>query len=684
MPTREELYAALRNADAAGDAEGARKLASFIQSMPADAASAKAATPVNKDYQEGRAKPQWQQGLAAGANGLLLGFGDELAGVGGALIDKVKDPSSDFGDNYAANRDTVRGMEAAQRERSPITTAVGQGLASIPAAFALPGLRVASAAPGVVQSIGARAAQSAGVGGVLGGVAGAGNSSADTVRGVASDAGRAAMVSGVFGGAGTPAAAAVRAVGKNVGQRLSQTSAAEFAKQKVAEALARDARGALATGGYVNPLGQAAARFSKLGDEAVVADAGGRNTNQLLDTLATLPGRTKEAAFNMLHRRQAGVGDRMRESADKALGNQGRRLGGTVDDLIAYRTQESAPLYAQLRQTDITPDQTLVDIVNTADKLGAVKLGREIATASRQPFSLDPGAQGPARWNMGDLDHIKQGIDQVLSSSKAVKPDGSFTPLGRAYLSLKDELTGQLDTATRNPQTGASLYKSAREAFSGPSALIDAANKGKQAVTRDESAILGMLKGMGDAEKEAFRVGAYEGLRGKLGTQGGQTDIMSMWKNPSTQEKLRAIFGGERAYREFASSVAKEASLKRLQSVGTGSQTAARTAGMGDLDMGALGDAGAALGAAKTGNLLTAIGSAKNAWNRVATPQSVRDEMGNMLLSRGASGRQNLNSLAPLIQQINQRNMLLSNGVGMFGAQAGVPLAVPANPYRNP
>ena len=37
MPTRDELYNALRNADKAGDTEGARKLANYIQSLPADA-----------------------------------------------------------------------------------------------------------------------------------------------------------------------------------------------------------------------------------------------------------------------------------------------------------------------------------------------------------------------------------------------------------------------------------------------------------------------------------------------------------------------------------------------------------------------------------------------------------------------------------------------------------------------
>lgn len=39
MATRDELYTALRNADKAGDAEGARKLATYIQALPADDAA---------------------------------------------------------------------------------------------------------------------------------------------------------------------------------------------------------------------------------------------------------------------------------------------------------------------------------------------------------------------------------------------------------------------------------------------------------------------------------------------------------------------------------------------------------------------------------------------------------------------------------------------------------------------
>lgn len=680
MATADE-YAAwiVKNADKKGTPEFETVAKAYADAKSASVAPAKA--PENADIQSGRAKPQWQQGLAAGANGLLLGFGDELAGVGGAVIDKVKGAPGSFGDAYVANRDTVRGMEAAQRERSPWTTGIAQGLSSIPLAVVAPaaaaGMRVASvgrAAP-VVAGIGAKALQSAAVGTGLGAASGAGNSVGASVADVAGDTLRGGLISGVLGGVASPVASAIGAVGRNVGTRMSETAAADFARQKIAQALSRDARGTMATGGYVNPLGQVAARFTKLGDEAVLADAGGRNANQLLDTLSILPGRTKDAAFNMLHQRTAGVGDRMRDAAEKALGTGGQRLGETVESLITRRAQAASPLYTQLRATDIKPSKELVEIVNAADLLGATRLAKEIATARQLPYLLNPAKQD--RWNMGDLDHIKQGIDQVLASSKAVKKDGTMTPLGTAYQELKDKLTGALDNATINPQTGASLYGQARAAFADPSKLIDAAKAGKLAVSRDESSILGTIKGMSANELDAFRIGAFEGLRGKLGTQGGQTDIMNMWKNQATQEKLRAIFGSERAYREFAASVAKESALKRLQSVGTGSQTATRLAGMGDLDAGALTDAGAAVGAAKGGNILAAVGAAKNVWNRLATPQTVRDQMGQMLLSRGAGAQQTLNGLAPMVQRINGQNLLLSNGVGVMGNNLGNQLMYP-------
>lgn len=663
MATIDQLSAALINADKAGDVEAATTIATEIKRV--------------KNFQAGQAAPGAMQGLASAINGPLFGFGDEvLGGIGGA-IDTIKNGGS-FGENYIANRERVRGMQARQREENPFVTGLTQAMASAPTML-IPLGGAASAAK--VTGMTGNALNAAKTGAIYGAISGAGNSTADGIGGTAMGALEGAGTGAALGGVLSPATAVLGAGARNVGQRFSQSQAAEYARQKVAEALSRDARGAAFTTGQVNPLGQAVSRFDKMGPEAMIVDAGGRNTNQLLDTLATLPGRTKDAVFNAQRVRQAGVGDRMRTSAETALGTQGQRLSTTVDSLIEQRATAAAPLYNQLRQVNITPSQELTSIIQAADELGATAVGRQIATANRQPFTIDAAA--PSQWNMGQLDYVKQGIDQLMKSSKAMDRDGKLTPLGYAYQNLSTSLKAALDAATTNPQTGQSLYRNARDAFAGPSALIDAANRGRSALTRDEATISNMVTGLEGSELQAFRIGAFEALRNKLGMQGGQTEIMNMWKNPSTREKLKALFGDERAYRSFAADVAREASLKRLQGVGAGSQTATRQAGMGDLDVSALADAGAALGAAKTGNLMGVLGSASNAWNRISTPQTVRDQMGGLLLSQGPQARTDLLGLGSLIEQINRRNAMTSTGAGLLGSQIGTRLMPPIGLLQN-
>ena len=104
-------------------------------------------------------------------------------------------------------------------------------------------------------------------------------------------------------------------------------------------------------------------------------------------------------------------------------------------------------------------------------------------------------------------------------------------------------------------------------------------------MTMDDSKIESITAGMGASELEGFRIGAFEALRAKLGKEAGQTEILKMWKEDATREKLKAIFPNERAFREFASRVAAEARMKGLDQVGRGSQTAARQYGAGDLDV---------------------------------------------------------------------------------------------------
>ena len=656
----------------------------------------------NPDYQAGRQAPGALRGLASVANGPLMGFADEIGGAIGGLYDTMMQPRvsradlikgirpKSLEDFYLANRDTLRGMQDVEKENNPWTTGITQTAASLPLGllkFGLSGANVVRQSAAPVMGTMEKILRTSGIGASYGAVGGAGNSQADSVGGLLTDTAlggaTGAVLSPVVGGA----ANILGAGASNVKQRFSQAAANQAAQEKVAEALARDARGTLFTSGQVNPVNQAVRRYDQLTEPVpanfpswatfqptpALADAGGASTRKLLDQVVTLPGRSADAASQLLRQRQATVGARMRADADSALGTQGQRLADTVDSLISQQQQTSAPLYAQLHQVDVAATPRLAGILQAADDLGATKLGQKIATGYRLPWTLD--LNNPGQMAMRDLDHVKQGLDKMLSSREALNENGKLNTLGSSYLNLKNALIKELDQATTNPQTGESLYRNARNAFAGPSALMDAASAGRRAVNMDEAGVQRLVRGLSSSEQEAFRIGAFEGLRQKLGTQGGQTSIMSMWKNPSTQEQLKVIFGNERSFRLFAANTAREASLKQLQSVGQGSQTASRLAGMADLDNPALSSAAGAISAVQSGNPVGMAAAAGNLWNRVKTPETVRNQIGQLLLSQGQQGRSNLVNMRDLIDRINQQSALLNQTTGQIGSQIGSQLA---------
>lgn len=608
------------------------------------------------------------RGLLSVLNGPTMGFGDELLGaIGGAYDTVVKGGS--MSDNYRDNRDYVRGAQDVERQVNPWMTGISQMAAAAP----LGALRLFGGAAAATKPVGilSRMGQSAKIGAGYGGLSGAGNSTGESVGAVAADAAKGAATGAALGSAIVPAGAVVGAVGGNVAQRVSDSAAANYAREKIAEALVRDGRGTVVQSAQSNPITQAAARLTKLGTPAVVADSGGSQTRELLDLLAMLPGKTKDAAAQLLRDRKVGSAGRMIGAADDALGVAGARLSPTIDALVTSRAAAAAPLYSKVHAVTIAaPSAELQAIVTAADRLGATKFGQKIATARQQPYGLD--AATPTNWAMRDLDHVKQGLDQLIAKQW---DEGArrITPLGASYQQLKNKLVAELDQNTIDPVTGQSIYKAARDAFAGPSALMDAARAGNAAVTQNEARIAQSVAGMTGSELQAFRVGAYEALREKIGrSTGGRTELMNMAENPAIADKLKIIFGGNRPFREFAANVEKERILKLLQGTNQGSKTAARQYAAGDLDVGALQDAGGAVASAAGGNMATAASKALNVWNRVKTPESVRNQMGAILLSGGPIGQNQLAQMLQISQQINARQAQQANMLGpMLAKPAG-------------
>lgn len=601
----------------------------------------------NESFQAGRDSSL--RGLYSVLQGPTFGFADEIGGAIGGAVKKLGGGS--FKEGYTSTRDFMRGAAKQTEEDNPIFTQATRMAAGLPTMF-LPGMQAAPAA-GMARN----AMQAGKVGAVTGGLSGLGNSEAETLTGAAADTLQGAALGGALGAGSVPLARGMGKMGEITAARFSDSVAGRYAKEKVAEALLRDARGTVAQASPDAAFGQVAAKLRKLGPEARLVDAGGQNTRQLLDTMATLPGQTKNATEAAIVARQAGRADRMRGAAEDGINPSGIRLQDTIDDLVARRQEAAAPLYEKLYKTGVFVNEELSGLIEAANRLGAGSAGRKIATANRRPYTLE----GNVQWApMRELDYLKQGLDDIIEANK--NEFGKLNKVGASVQGLKRDLVDVLDQETKG------AYKQAREAFAGPSQLLDAAREGRRVWSQDDTNISKALQSMTQGEQEAYKVGAAEALRQKLGNQGGQTEVLKMWRDKTTREKLQAIFGDERAFRQFAASAAGESRMRGLEAVGRGSQTAARQFGIGDLDVPAVTDAAQIITSAGHGSLPGFLTGASNLWNKVQTPEPVRNRMGSMLLSQGATGQMTLQELEQALRRVATNR---SRNAGLLGIESG-------------
>lgn len=665
MATVAELKDALVNAHNAGDTQAARRLADAIVAATPQAAPApeiknyllpgdQPVTDVSPAAAPGANLGRDQRAFLAAMQGPTFGFADEIAGglVGGA---KTLFNGKPYQQNYEAVRDAYRGAVDRQLKDEPLGTASDQFIASLPVGGPIAKLF------GPAKNMATQVASGLGTGFLSGVANGFGSSTAPDLGGQVNDSLLGGGAGLAMGGVGVPLVRAAGAAGANVLQRFDDSAAMDYARQKIAQAFIRDA-----APGVTDPLSQAGARMTRLGPEARVVDAGGQSgqsTTGLLDTVATLPGRSKSAVETAIRQRQSGRADRMISSAEDAFGVGGVRMASQMDDWMQQRATQAAPLYQQLHRIDVPASQNLSSIVDAARANGYDKIAARIATNNRMPFTLpEDSSTLTGTYSMRDLDLLKQGMDTAIVRMRD-NVTGRLTPEGQSADALRRQLLAQLDHDTMGQ------YANARAAFAGPSQLMDASNAGRRILSRDDATIRDMMSDYGASERDAFALGAFEAIRAKAGAQAGQTELMGLWRQKGLQEKLKAVFGDERSYREFASRMAAEARMKSLETVGRGSQTAARQYAIGDLDTSALGAAGDVAGSVASGSPTGILRSMYNFWNTVKTPEPVRDAIGQTLLSRDP---QNLLQLQQAMRQVQAARQRQAVGLGLgLGSQSG-------------
>lgn len=391
----------------------------------------------------------------------------------------------------------------------------------------------------------------------------------------------------------------------------------DLAIRQVARALERDRINARDIGITAN----------RLGDEARIVDTGERNAANLLDVNASMPGETSTALDKAIRERIAGAPQRFDTIVE--LANNGRgRLASNMETWKAIRQADSAPLYAKFTANPIVADADLEKLVGIAERTGHFKTARDIAEYNQSPFTLSepPVIQNGQRiFSPHDLNHLKQSLDVAYEQAEA---RGNKT----LAMHIADFKTKFVDAVDR--QSGG-LYRPALDAFSGPSALMGAAEKGRKAIFQDEHSILTMTGGMNNSEKEAFRIGAAEALRTKFGAPAGQREYMNVWQNRNNQEKLQAIFGDDQKYRQALDFLSAQDRLSRMNRLGQGSQTAPRQFAGDDQAATVASDALELADKAKTGGMISKlVKGLVNMSAGIQTPEPVRNEIGRILLSR--------------------------------------------------
>lgn len=420
------------------------------------------------------------------------------------------------------------------------------------------------------------------------------------------------------------------------------------AARKVAQNLGRD---------NISPA-DLEANFNLLGPNANVVDAagsrdpnsgvwlGGKNTYRSADALANMPGKTQDLAERVLKPRPM-------QAADEVLGAVDSHLHpgdyyGNVNALAQERSVNARPLYQKaFAPTDQSPIKSeLIDRLMTRPlfqqglRKGVSDVADEAAITGEDlaPFQTyfegqsldDPNLVIKKAPSLRILDAAKRGLDSILAGGgEDVRNPltGRLTQRGMRVEQMRSSLVDELDNLTGG-EDGA--YAQARKAWAGPSAMLDAMQKGRGFMNGDREGVVQTFSKMSPDEQNAFRLGAAREIQGAVEKTGTVPAALKNILNPANKQRqlIQSIFPNADQFLDTVAGVVRKGSATKM--IG-GSDTFARGANAADIgsDLG-----GAALELAKGNPGTAATGALRSVYNLLSQPsEGTRDAMGDLLLN---------------------------------------------------
>lgn len=597
MATAEQLSAAIRAAEAAGDAEAAAELRAMQPESKAE----------GLDY------------ARAATNALTFGFGDEIGAGFHALF-----APGDYADNYRKIRDASRFELNQFRRDHPGKALAAEFLPSL-ATGLVGGAKLGATKLG--QSIASapltgRMAAASAVGGTTGGVMGAGE--AETMADVPGSALRA--------GAGGLVLGPVAELGVTGAQKIGQAATRQFRDPGTrADNIMRQ---------VLEDAGQApqdaAIRLAQGGPGAVIADTS-EAARTKLDDLVQAPGATRDTAVPALTDRSIAQYDNITEAlgpASKYRTNEALQeiLENDASPLYERAFAQGVPDTPELRSIFQDLEETYPTIWKNAKRDGLFALKAKGVNISEADLGSDvtPSLRG---W---------QAMKETLDDMSDAAARAGNNKKASAIRDMKTRLLRELDKHN-------STYAEARKKWAGVMEFRETIDQAKRFMSESGEETIERLKKLSPMEEEAYRIGAIQAIRDQLSGAGFTHDTTRKFRTPKMQMKLKALFGEAGANRLYRRLDALANQQRTFNATASGSRTARAQQGVQESMAPNIGEMvndlaqGQSARNAITGQLVRAgRNAALRALDSQTANRQARDMAGRMLMQGGAEGLQTL------------------------------------------
>lgn len=476
------------------------------------------------------------------ASGMTFGFADEIAAKGNELIGR-----GNYDQNLADEKRRDEQIHPAIRIPGEIGGAVASTLATAPVTAPLAAASGLARLPGLVRS--------AGIGGAGAAAFGAGNAE----PGKRAEGAIEAVPLGVATGVAAPyiAAGASRVAGA---VRNAVSPEANVAAD-LGRALTRD---------QITPeaFAQRASELAAVRPGvATAADAGGENVRGLVERIAQTPGAGRTQVVPALTTRQQG---QMARVAVDLRGLTGTHQSATqaIEETMAQRAQAAGPAYDEAMNFNA---RAVPEIAREWQAVTSTGWGQHVLRSPdfRRTLQTEYGIADPNNAPlMTVIDAWKKQADGLIGEAIRSGNNNKARVIG----DMRERLLGVVDE--HNP-----AYAAARAAWSGPSRYLDAVTEGRNLLNTRVSAeeLTPALARMGDAEREAFRIGGVSAIIGKMGSDAAALGDMTKYlRSPEMRAKIAAIMPTPEARAAWQQRLDFEVSSSQLTGRALGNSATAR------------------------------------------------------------------------------------------------------------